>query len=56
MASSPPRPAPATADSSATGNVLAIALTRPENAVVFGSYAAIALLVGTVLPYRRVNN
>jgi hypothetical protein len=32
---------------------LAVALTRPENALVFGAYTAVALLVGTVLLYRR---
>jgi len=32
---------------------LAIALTRPENALVFGAYALVALLVGSVLLYRR---
>jgi ABC-2 type transport system permease protein len=37
-------------------HALATALTRPENALVFGSYAAIALLVGTVLLYRRDTN
>ena len=37
-------------------HALAIALTRPENALVFGSYAAIALLVGSVLLYRRDTN
>jgi len=34
-------------------HALAIALTRPENAFVFGGYTAVALLVGTVLLYRR---
>jgi hypothetical protein len=32
---------------------LAIALTRTENALVFGAYTAVALVVGTVLLYRR---
>jgi hypothetical protein len=32
---------------------LAIALTRTENALVFGAYTAAALVVGTVLLYRR---
>jgi len=34
-------------------HALAIALTRPENAAVFGGYAAVALLAGAVLLYRR---
>jgi ABC-2 type transport system permease protein len=37
-------------------HALAIALTRPENALVFGSYTAISLVVGTVLLYRRDTN
>jgi ABC-2 type transport system permease protein len=32
---------------------LALALTRPENALVFGAYTVVALVVGTVLLYRR---
>jgi ABC-2 type transport system permease protein len=32
---------------------LAIALSRPENALVFGGYALAALLAGTLLLYRR---
>jgi hypothetical protein len=36
-----------------SAHALAIALTRPENATVFGSYAAAALAIGTVLLYRR---
>jgi ABC-2 type transport system permease protein len=32
---------------------LALALTRPENALVFGGYAAVALGIGTLLLYRR---
>jgi hypothetical protein len=39
-----------------TPKTLAIALTRPENALVFGGYAAVALAVGTVLLYRRDMN
>ena len=35
---------------------IAIALTRPENALVFGGYTAVALVVGTVLLYRRDTN
>jgi ABC-2 type transport system permease protein len=35
---------------------LAVALTRPENALVFGGYTAVALVVGTVLLYRRDTN
>jgi hypothetical protein len=34
-------------------HALAIALTRPENAAVFGAYALVALAVGTLLLYRR---
>ena len=34
-------------------HALAIALTRSENALVFGGYTAVALVVGTVLLYRR---
>ncbi len=36
-----------------TPEALAVELTRPESALVFGGYAAVALLVGTVLLYRR---
>ncbi|MCW2700954.1 MAG: hypothetical protein JWQ45_2489 [Blastococcus sp.] len=39
-----------------TPRTLAIALTQPENALVFGGYAAVALVVGTVLLYRRDTN
>ena len=35
---------------------LAVALTRPENALVFGGYTLVALVVGTVLLYRRDTN
>ena len=34
-------------------HALAIALSRPENALVFGGYAAAALVVGSILMYRR---
>jgi hypothetical protein len=30
-----------------------VALTRPENALVFGGYAAVTLGIGTLLLYRR---
>lgn len=36
-----------------SAKAIAIALTRPENALVFGGYTAVAMLVGTVLLYRR---
>jgi ABC-2 type transport system permease protein len=36
-----------------TPAAIAVALTRPETALVFGGYAGVALLVGTVLLYRR---
>ncbi len=36
-----------------SARAIAIALTRPENALVFGGYTAVALVVGTVLLYRR---
>jgi ABC-2 type transport system permease protein len=36
-----------------TAEAIAVALTRPESALVFGAYAAVALVVGTVLLYRR---
>jgi hypothetical protein len=35
---------------------LAVALTRTQDAIVFGGYAAVALAVGTVLLYRRDTN
>jgi ABC-2 type transport system permease protein len=35
---------------------IAIALTKPENALVFGSYTVVALVLGTVLLYRRDTN
>jgi ABC-2 type transport system permease protein len=34
-------------------HALAIALTRPENALVFGGYTVVALVVGSLLLYRR---
>jgi ABC-type transport system involved in multi-copper enzyme maturation permease subunit len=40
----------------ASPDAVAVALTRPENAVVFGGYTAVALVVGTVLLYRRDTN
>jgi ABC-type transport system involved in multi-copper enzyme maturation permease subunit len=36
-----------------TPAAIAIALTKPENALVFGSYTVVALVLGTVLLYRR---
>jgi ABC-2 type transport system permease protein len=36
-----------------TPEAIAVALTRSESALVFGGYAGVALLVGTVLLYRR---
>lgn len=39
-----------------SAKAIAIALTRPENALVFGGYTAVALVVGTVLLYRRDTN
>ena len=36
-----------------TPEMIAVALSRTQDALVFGSYAALALLVGTVLLYRR---
>lgn len=39
-----------------TPEAIAVALTRPESALVFGGYAGLALLVGTVLLYRRDTN
>ena len=40
----------------ATAESIAVALTRPENALVFGGYAAAALIIGSVLLYRRDTN
>jgi len=39
-----------------SARAIAIALTRPENALVFGGYTAVALVVATVLLYRRDTN
>ena len=39
-----------------TPAAIAVALTRPQYALVFGGYAAVALVVGTVLLYRRDTN
>ena len=36
-----------------TPETIAVALSRTQDALVFGGYAALALLVGTVLLYRR---
>jgi len=36
-----------------SAKVLAIALTRGENALVFGGYTAIALIAGAILLHRR---
>ena len=36
-----------------TPEALAMALTRPESALVFAAYTAVALIVGSVLLYRR---
>jgi ABC-2 type transport system permease protein len=36
-----------------SATALAVALTRPENALVFGGYAAVTLGIGTLLLYRR---
>jgi hypothetical protein len=36
-----------------TPAALAVALTRPESALVFAGYTAVALIVGSVLLYRR---
>jgi ABC-2 type transport system permease protein len=36
-----------------TPEAIAVALTRAESALVFGAYAGVALLVGTLLLYRR---
>ncbi len=40
----------------ATADSIAVALTRPENALIFGGYTIVALLLGTVLLYRRDTN
>ena len=39
-----------------TPEKLAVAFSRVQNALLFGGYAAVALLVGTVLLYRRDSN
>ena len=39
-----------------SADAVAVALTRPENALVFGGYTLVALVVGTVLLYRRDTN
>jgi ABC-2 type transport system permease protein len=36
-----------------SADALAVALTRPENALVFGGYSLVVLVIGTVLLYRR---
>jgi ABC-2 type transport system permease protein len=36
-----------------TPEAIAVALTRPESALVFAGYAGLALLVGSILLYRR---
>ncbi len=43
-------------DPAASVGSLSIALTRTENALIFGGYAAVALVIGTVLLHRRDNN
>ena len=35
---------------------IAVALTRPQNALVFAAYTMVALVVGTVLLHRRDTN
>ena len=40
----------------ASPETIAVALTHAENAVLFGGYVAVAVLVGTVLLYRRDTN
>jgi ABC-type transport system involved in multi-copper enzyme maturation permease subunit len=40
----------------ATAESIAVALSRPENALVFGGYAAAALIAGSVLLHRRDTN
>jgi len=39
-----------------SAQALAVALTKPENALVFGAYTVVALAAGTVLLYRRDTN
>ena len=43
-------------DNTASIETLNAALTRTQDALIFGSYAAIALAIGTVLLYRRDTN
>ena len=43
-------------DDTASTETLNAALTRTEDALTYGSYAAAALIIGTVLLYRRDNN
>lgn len=40
----------------ATAESIAVALARSENALVFGGYTAVVLVLGTVLLYRRDTN
>ena len=40
----------------ATPEAIAVALTRAQDALLFGGYAAVALVVGTILLYRRDTN
>jgi hypothetical protein len=37
----------------ATPETIAVALSRTQDALVFGGYAALALLIGALLLYRR---
>ena len=39
-----------------TPESIAVALSRPENALVLGGYTVVALIIGTVLLYRRDTN
>jgi ABC-2 type transport system permease protein len=39
-----------------TAESIAVALSRPESALVFGGYTTVALVVGAVLLYRRDTN
>jgi len=39
-----------------TAEAIAVALTRPENALLFGGYTAVALVIGALLLYRRDTN
>jgi hypothetical protein len=40
----------------ATADSIAVALSRPENALLFGGYTFALLIIGTVLLYRRDTN